>query len=47
MKKFFSFAIIGMFVATAMSSCGSSRGAHCDAYGDANTTVEESDIASV
>jgi len=47
MKRLFSFAIIGMFLATVLSSCGSSKGAHCDAYGDTTTSVEESDIAAL
>ncbi|MGB0932822.1 MAG: hypothetical protein ACPGU5_00975 [Lishizhenia sp.] len=47
MKKLLSFAIIGITLATVLSSCGSSKGAHCDAYGDATTTVEESDVAAL
>jgi hypothetical protein len=47
MKRLFSFAIIGMFLAAVLSSCGSSKGAHCDAYGDTTTSVEESDVAAL
>lgn len=43
MKKFFAFAFTGLLL-TVMASCGSSK-AHCDAYGDASTTIEESDLA--
>ncbi|HLU88030.1 MAG TPA: hypothetical protein VKZ44_09770 [Taishania sp.] len=39
-----------MFVAVGLvalvSSCGSSRGGHCDAYGSLNTTVDN-DVAAV
>lgn len=47
MKKLLSFAIIGMSLATVLTSCGSSKGAHCDAYGDATKTAEASDVAAL
>lgn len=43
MKKFMALAFTGIFL-SLLASCGSSK-AHCDAYSDATTTIEESDLA--
>ncbi|MCC6699914.1 MAG: hypothetical protein IT221_00215 [Fluviicola sp.] len=45
MKRFFAFAAIAAIVAVVASSCGSSQGGHCDAYGSVDQT-ENSDLAS-
>lgn len=44
MKKIFALAFTGIFL-TLLASCGSSNKAHCDAYSDASTIVEKSDLA--
>lgn len=43
MKKFMALAFTGIFL-TLIASCGSSK-AHCEAYGDATTIIEDSDLA--
>ncbi len=45
MKKIFALTAIAAFVAVLATSCGSSKGGHCDAYGNVEQ-VEQSDLAS-
>jgi hypothetical protein len=45
MKRFFAFAAIAAIVAVAATSCGSSKGGHCDAYGSVEQT-SNNDLAS-
>lgn len=46
MKKSVAFAIIGLFLASVVASCASSRGGHCDAYSQAKAPVEQNDLAA-
>jgi hypothetical protein len=45
MKKLMTLTLVGMLLSLVVSSCGSSRGAHCDAYGKVETT-QTTDVAS-
>ncbi|MCO5260925.1 MAG: hypothetical protein M9916_12345 [Crocinitomicaceae bacterium] len=45
MKKFLFLMLACFGLAIAISSCGSSRGGHCDAYGSVQTTPAN-DLAS-
>ncbi|HZG25655.1 MAG TPA: hypothetical protein VEZ17_13785 [Chitinophagaceae bacterium] len=45
MKRFFALTAIAAFLAVAATSCKSSSGGHCDAYGSVDQ-VENSDLAS-
>jgi hypothetical protein len=45
MKKFLFFMLISFGVSMVATSCGSSRGGHCDAYGSVQVTPAE-DLAS-
>ena len=42
MKRIMPWAIVGLFF-VSLASCGSSK-AHCDAYGDTETTIENNDL---
>jgi len=44
MKKMMPWAFVGLFFVSILSSCGSSK-ASCDAYGDVDTKIENSDMA--
>lgn len=44
MKRFFAFAAVAALL-TVVASCGSSKGGHCEAYGNVDQT-ENSDLAS-
>ena len=46
MKKFLAMAIMGLMLTAVVSACGSSKGGHCDAYGNVDH-VENSDMASL
>ncbi len=46
MKKIIFGALLGLFFLAITTSCGSSR-AHCDAYSDASTQLEQDDIAQL
>lgn len=46
MKRFLALTVMGIFMMAMASSCGSSGGAHCDAYGDASEQVEN-DMAAI
>lgn len=41
MKKFLALALLVCGLAATASSCGSSRGGHCDAYGSVEFTTTE------
>ena len=45
MKRFFAFAAIAAIVAVVATSCGSSKGRHCDAYGNVDPSSND-DLAS-
>ncbi len=45
MKRFFAFAAITAILAVVATSCGSSKGGHCDAYGSVEQTTNN-DLAS-
>lgn len=45
MKRFFALTVIAASLVVIASSCGSSQGGHCDAYGSVDQT-ENSDLAS-
>lgn len=45
MKKFLTLALVVVGLTIVLSSCGSSQGAHCDAYGSIDQ-VENNDLAS-
>ncbi|MES2800405.1 MAG: hypothetical protein V4638_10355 [Bacteroidota bacterium] len=45
MKKILTLVLVGAALTVAVSSCKSSKGGHCDAYGKLDTTVQ-SDLAS-
>ncbi len=40
MKKLFAFVFLGIFVSALAISCGSSKGGHCDAYGNKSGSVQ-------
>lgn len=44
MKKLLPLAFFGVLFLAVSSACGSSK-AHCEAYGDASTTIEHDDLA--
>lgn len=45
MKKVLTFTLLGLVLTTVIASCGSSKGGHCEAYG--NVDYEEtSDLAA-
>lgn len=46
MRKFFIFTTTFLFFTLALIACGTGK-AHCDAYGDATNTIEESDLAEL
>lgn len=46
MKRFFAFTAIVAVITILASSCGSSQGGHCDAYGSVEQTEQNSDLAS-
>ncbi len=43
MKKLMPWALVGLFF-ISLASCGSSK-AHCDAYSDNSTEIEQNDLA--
>lgn len=45
MKRILSLLFIGSFLLALAASCGSTK-AGCDAYGDLNNSIEQSDLAS-
>ncbi len=46
MKKFLTFALLGLVLSVVFASCGSSQGGHCDAYGSIDQ-VENEDLAAL
>ncbi len=44
MKKMMPLVFVGLLFVSIASSCGSSK-AKCDAYGDTDTKIEQSDLA--
>lgn len=47
MKRFFALTAIAAIFAVIATSCGSSQGGHCDAYGSVDQPTENSsDLAS-
>lgn len=48
MKKVMAVALFGMMLTVVLASCGSSKGGHCDAYGNKSgaVQVEKSDLPS-
>lgn len=45
MKRFLALSALVAFIAVVATSCGSSQGGHCDAYGSVDTE-QNSDLAS-
>jgi hypothetical protein len=45
MKRFLALTFLGLMMTVVFSACGSSKGGHCDAYGNVDQ-VENSDLAS-
>lgn len=43
MKKAMAFAFLGMMLTATLVACGSSKGGHCDAYGNKSGSVENVD----
>ncbi len=41
MRKFLALMLVGFGLVATVSSCGSSRGGHCDAYGSVELTPAE------
>jgi hypothetical protein len=41
MKKVMAIAFLGMVLTAVLASCGSSKGGHCDAYGNKSGSVEK------
>jgi hypothetical protein len=46
MRKFLALMLISVGMVAVVSSCGSSRGGHCDAYGSLEITPAD-DLAAV
>lgn len=46
MRKFLALMLVGLGLVAVASSCGSSRGGHCDAYGSVEITPAN-DVASL
>ena len=46
MKKFLALTLIGLMLSVVLTSCGSSKGGHCDAYGSIDQ-VENTDLAAL
>ena len=42
-KRVLAFTFLGMMLAAVTVSCGSSKGGHCDAYGNKSGSVEKVD----
>jgi hypothetical protein len=40
MKKLLAYAFLGLTLTVVLASCGSSKGGHCDAYGNKSGCVE-------
>lgn len=45
MKKVLALSLFGLVLSVVLVSCGSSKGGHCDAYGNKSScvTIEKSD----
>lgn len=43
MKRVLAFTLLGLMATMVISSCGSSQGGHCDAYGNKSGSVEKVD----
>ncbi|MFT6503799.1 MAG: hypothetical protein ACJASQ_003937 [Crocinitomicaceae bacterium] len=43
MKRVLAFAFLGLILTAVVASCGSSKGGHCDAYGNKSGSVENVD----
>lgn len=41
MKRVMVFAFLGLILTAVVASCGSSKGGHCDAYGNKSGSVEK------
>lgn len=46
MRKFLALMLVGLGLVAVVSSCGSSRGGHCDAYGSVEVTPAD-DVAAL
>ncbi|MFT5860555.1 MAG: hypothetical protein ACI865_002668 [Flavobacteriaceae bacterium] len=49
MKRVLALALTGLMFTALLAACGSSKGGHCDAYGNSNastTAVDSADIPS-
>jgi hypothetical protein len=46
MKRFLALTAIAAFMAVVATACGSSKGGHCDAYGNVDQVEQTSDLAS-
>lgn len=46
MKRFMALVAVAAFMAVVVTACGSSKGGHCDAYGNVDQTEQSSDLAS-
>ena len=41
MKRVLAFAFLGLILTAVVASCGSSKGGHCDAYGNKSGSIEK------
>ena len=46
MKKFLALTLMGLMLSVVLVSCGSSKGGHCDAYGNVDQ-VESTDLTKL
>jgi hypothetical protein len=43
MKRFLALALTGLMFTALLAACGSSKGGHCDAYGNSNASAPQAD----
>lgn len=41
MKRVLAFTLLGLMTTVVISSCGSSKGGHCDAYGNKSSSIDK------
>jgi hypothetical protein len=47
MKRVLALALTGLMFTALLAACGSSKGGHCDAYGNSNATSNPVDNVDV
>lgn len=48
MKRVLALTLLGLMFTVVLASCGSSKGGHCDAYGNVDTEqTEDMDLAAL